>query len=83
MAFGSPSGPSGHQYTLLFRSVERVDGYPVTFQVVASTEYMANPAVAEVVQAFTDTVHASADFELVSGSRTTTYGETLTPSDVT
>lgn len=78
MAFGQPQGPAGHQYTMTFRSVTQVDGYPVTFQVTASTEYIGNAAVGDVVQAFADTVHAAPDFVLVSGARTTSYTETLT-----
>lgn len=78
MPFGQPQGPGGHQYQLTFRSVAQVDGYPVTFQVTASTEYLGNARVAEVVQAFTDVVHAHPDFILVSGTRSTSYTETIT-----
>lgn len=78
MAIGQPQGPGGHQYVLMFRSVGLVDGYPVTFQVTASTEYLGNAQVADVVQSFVDTVHAAPEFVLVSGVRSTSYTETIT-----
>lgn len=82
MPYGSPQGPTEPQYTLTFRSTTLIDGAPVTFQVTASTEAMGDPLLADVVQEFADTVHASAAFNLSSGARKSSYTETLTPSAV-
>lgn len=83
MPYGTPQGPASPQYALTFRSTTLADGYPVTFQVAASTESMSSNAVAGLIQAFVDTVHTSTEFSLANASRTTTYSETLTPTPVT
>lgn len=80
MSFGSPQGPTDQQYVLSFRSVQLVEGNPVVFRVTATTEAIGDPAVADVVQAFTDAVHANPDFNLMSGQRMTAYTETITPT---
>lgn len=78
MSYGTPVGPADHRYVLQFRSVALAGDYPVTFQVAVSTENMSDPAVGGLVQAFADVVHASPDFNLVFGSRSTSYTESLT-----
>lgn len=78
MSYGTPTGPADPRYVLQFRSVALAGDYPVTFQVAVSTENMSDPAVADAVQAFVDVVHASPDFNLAFGSRSTSYTETLT-----
>ena len=78
MPYGTPIGPADPRYVLQFRSVALAGDYPVTFQVAVSTENMSDPAVAELTQAFVDVVHASPDFNLVFGSRSTSYTESLT-----
>jgi hypothetical protein len=78
MSYGTPNGPADPQYVLQFRSVALAGEYPLTFHVSVTTENVADPAVGGLVQAFVDTVHASPDFNLVFGSRTTSYTESLT-----
>jgi hypothetical protein len=68
---------------LTFRSTTLADGYPVTLRVDVSTEAMGDPAVEGVVQKFADLVHATPDFNLTSGSRMTSYTETITAGPVT
>ncbi|MEU8756203.1 hypothetical protein AB0C88_37525 [Streptomyces chartreusis] len=63
---------------LQFRSVALAGDYPVSFQVAVSTENMSDPAVTGLVQSFVDVVHASPDFLLTSGTRSTSYTETIT-----
>lgn len=78
MSYGTPVGPADPQYVLQFRSIALAGEYPVMFHVAVSTENVADPAVAGLVQAFVDVVHASPDFNFVFGSRSTSYTESLT-----
>lgn len=82
MPYGTPNGPADPRYVLQFRSVALAGDYPVSFQVAVSTENMGDPAVTGLVQTFVDVVHASPDFLLTSGTRATSYSETITPSAV-
>jgi hypothetical protein len=80
MPYSTPSGPANAAYTVYARSVQLVEGGPVTFQVTVSAEALDHPDVGAIVQSFVDTVHASPAFTVTSAGRTTGYSESLTPS---
>lgn len=80
MPLGTPQGPAQAQWKISADSVARVGEYPVTFNVTVTTDNLDAPGVTEIVQQFVDLLAASPALVLRSAVRTSTYGESMTPT---
>ncbi|MFG2276979.1 hypothetical protein ACGFNY_45390 [Streptomyces chartreusis] len=80
MPLGDPGDPSASQWKVTAQSVDSAGDYPVTFSVEATTDNPDAPAVPGIVQKFVDMIEGSADFRLVSASRTYSQAQPITPT---
>ncbi|MEU9972356.1 hypothetical protein [Streptomyces sp. NPDC051014] len=80
MPLGTPQGPTQSRWTVTANSVALVGDYPVSFDVVATTDNPDADGVPEIVQTFVDLIDQSPDFKLASATRSYGYTEQLTPS---
>ena len=80
MPLGPPQGPSQSQWQIAADSIVMIGDYPVRFNVAATTDNPDADGVADIVQKFVDLVAGSADFKMISASRSYTYSQPITPS---
>jgi hypothetical protein len=83
MPLGTPQGPTQSQWTATANSVATVGdgGYPVAFNVTATTDNPDAPGVAAIVQQFVDLIANSPDFKLMEAARKYSYSQPVTATE--
>lgn len=81
MALESPVGPTNSAWTIRADSVDRISGYPVTLMIDAMTDNPDDPRVTPIVQQAVDVLQESGRFVVMTAGRTSTYTESMTPTD--